>query len=612
MLSMDVLLKERARVLASSIAEQHDVPRAAPALAAVVESLAGAVEGTKPVDPQPLRGLGLDDIVIAKLLRSLVFELIELFRRELPVEEARAAIVALRKGMQGAIPIPPVHPDDRRFFRQLMQSDDPLAVPDPARLLELFHDLTLTSNDIVYVHDMNGTLLYVSAPGLSLARFDFEDVSQGVTVYDLIAPEYVALIESRLEAPGSVSRAPYVSEVYTKDGDRIPIELTTRCLYHQGRPVGVIGLARDLRLARRLEKEITRSRQLIEAISEHAPIGIMLLDAQGMVVEANPAAVALFGAPNVHALAGHFFTALCAQAPAGLADMLAQAFARPRETWPNIRLTSHFGANLHCDITVVPARLESEQPDRLILLMADVSMQAALQQNLIQTEKLSAIGEIVAGVAHELNNPLTGILGYAQLLNKGKVDPAVRSRLEHIMAEAERCRRIVQNLLSFARHHESEKRICNINDVLADTLALREYQLRIDGIAVDATLAEGLPSVLADTHEMQRVFLNIINNAQQALATVENGEKRLTIRTGVKGRFVEILFHNDGPAIPEAIQSKVFDPFFTTKGIGEGTGLGLSVSYGIVSDHGGRILLDSKEGEGVTFTVLLPLSEKTG
>jgi len=148
--------------------------------------------------------------------------------------------------------------------------------------------------------------------------------------------------------------------------------------------------------------------------------------------------------------------------------------------------------------------------------------------------------------------------------------------------------------------------------VLADTLALREYQLRIDGITVDVTLADDLPSVLADTHEMQRVFLNIINNAQQALATVENGGKRLAIRTGVKGRFVEIIFHNDGPAIPEAIQSKVFDPFFTTKGIGEGTGLGLSVSYGIVSDHGGRILLNSREGEGVTFTVLLPLSEMAG
>ncbi|MCX5757952.1 MAG: PAS domain-containing protein, partial [Candidatus Hydrogenedentes bacterium] len=504
------------------------------------------------------------------------------------------------------------HPDDRLFFQRLMTPDEPLSTPDLARLRGLFHDLTLASNDIVYVHDMNGTLLYVNEPGLSLARFDLADVSRGITVYDLIAPEYVSLIESRLEVPGAVSRAPYVSEIYTKDGDRIPIELTTRCLYHEGRMVGVIGLARDLRLARRLENEIARSRRLIEAVAQHASIGIMLLDVQGAVIEANPAAVALFGAPNVNALAGHLFMDLCTKAPAGLGDMLVQAFGRPKETWPSVRVTSRFGAELHCDITVVPVRLESKRPDRLILLLADITVQVALQQNLIQTEKLSAIGEIVAGVAHELNNPLTGILGYAQLLNKGKVAPTVRSRLEHIMVEAERCRRIVQNLLSFTRHHDSEKSVCNINDVLNDTLQLREYQLRIDGIALSVALAEGLPSVVADIHEMQRVFLNIMNNAQQALATVEGGSKRLAIRTGVQGRFVEIVFHNNGPAIPEWARSKVFDPFFTTKGVGEGTGLGLSVSYGIVSDHGGRILLDVKEGEGVAFTVLLPLPDKAG
>ncbi len=611
-MSSRLLLKDRSRALASAIAEQHDVPRAAPALDVITLALAEGLELSKPLDAGPLRVLGLDDVLMAKLLRTLFFEIIEMFRRELSDDAFRETVVALRACTQGAIPVPAVNPDDRLFFQRLMATDDPLSTPDPARLLELFHDLTLASNDIIYVHDMNGTLLYVNEPGLSLARFDFDDVSRGVTVYDLIAPEYASLIESRLEVPGAVSRAPYVSEIYTKDGDRIPIELTTRCLYHEGRVAGVIGLARDLRLARRLENEIARSRRLIEAVAEHASIGIMLLDVQGTVIEANPAAVALFGAPNVHALSGHLFMGLCAKAPTGLGDMLAHAFGHPKETWPSVRVTSRFGPDLHCDITVVPVRLESEQPDRLILLLVDISVQIALQQNLIQTEKLSALGEIVAGVAHELNNPLTGILGYAQLLNKGKVDPTVRTRLDHIMVEAERCRRIVQNLLSFARHHDSEKSVCNINDVLSDILQLREYQLRIDGIAVSVALAEGLPSVVADIHAMQRVFLNIMNNAQQALATVQGGDKQLAIGTGVRGRFVEIVFHNNGPAILESVRSKVFDPFFTTKGVGEGTGLGLSVSYGIVSEHGGRILLDSKEGEGVVFTVLLPLPDKAG
>jgi two-component system NtrC family sensor kinase len=295
-----------------------------------------------------------------------------------------------------------------------------------------------------------------------------------------------------------------------------------------------------------------------------------------------------------------------------LRDTLFRALADKAEGRVTHSQTTAFGAAMNCDMNVIPLRQEEGGcADSLLILMTDLTNQIELQQNLVQSEKLSAIGEIVAGVAHELNNPLTGILGYAQLVISAKVEPSLKLRLEHIVSEADRCRRIVQNLLSFARHYESEKSIHSANDILSEVLQLREYQIRIDGIELEVRCDAHLPNVYVDSHELQRVFLNIINNAQQALTTIEGRAKKLTISTFEKDNCVQIRFEDNGPGIPESIRSKVFDPFFTTKGIGEGTGLGLSVSYGVIKEHGGRIDLESKDGEGAAFTVVLPVPEKT-
>jgi two-component system NtrC family sensor kinase len=227
----------------------------------------------------------------------------------------------------------------------------------------------------------------------------------------------------------------------------------------------------------------------------------------------------------------------------------------------------------------------------------------------MQAEKLSALGELISGIAHELNNPLTGVMGYSQLLLGSAAAPEAKKEIEKIHREAVRCQKIVQNLLTFARRRAPERKTIDLNALVDATLELRAYQLKVDGIEVVRELDENLPPTLGDFHQLQQVFLNIINNAHHAL--LEAGRPgRLVIRTSRGEGVVRVAVADNGPGISEEHLKKIFDPFFTTKEIGKGTGLGLSLSYGIVKEHEGRIEVASRPGAGATFTVELPIREE--
>jgi len=228
---------------------------------------------------------------------------------------------------------------------------------------------------------------------------------------------------------------------------------------------------------------------------------------------------------------------------------------------------------------------------------------------LIQADKLSALGRMIAGVAHEINNPLPTIMGYAQLLQGEEVSDQVRRDLERISEAAKRSQRTVQNLLAFARASKPQRDYLDINQVIEETLALRSYQLKVDNIEVVKRLEGNLPWTMADRYQLQQVFLNLINNAQQAMA--EQGGGRLAVRSELRtGDTIRVTVSDTGPGIPEEIMPRLFEPFFTTKEVGKGTGLGLSVSYGIVSEHRGRIWAESEEGKGANFIVELPVQRE--
>jgi two-component system NtrC family sensor kinase len=226
------------------------------------------------------------------------------------------------------------------------------------------------------------------------------------------------------------------------------------------------------------------------------------------------------------------------------------------------------------------------------------------QEQLLHSEKMAAVGQLISGVAHELNNPLTAILGYSQLLMSScQLPPQGVEYSDKLYKQAQRTHRIVQNLLSFARQHKPERIAVQLNQILQDTLALRDYDLRMCNIRVHLDLSPGLPATAADPHQLQQVFLNLVNNAVDAVLENSN-DGDLWVRTEAKADRLFVEFTDNGPGVKDA--SRVFDPFYTTKPVGKGTGLGLSICYGIITEHGGTIRVRNVQPHGASFTIELP------
>jgi two-component system NtrC family sensor kinase len=242
-----------------------------------------------------------------------------------------------------------------------------------------------------------------------------------------------------------------------------------------------------------------------------------------------------------------------------------------------------------------------------VYVLRDISEQKRLREQLVQSEKMAAVGQLVSGVAHELNNPLAGVMGYSQLLlMNNNLDTKTQSYLNKISKESDRAKNIVNNLLTFARKHKPEKKYLDINTILDQTIELRAYDLKVSNIQVLKTFDPQLPKTMADFNQLQQVFLNIMNNAHQAIQE-SKGKGEIRIRTEKAGEMIRIILEDNGPGIPEENLNKIFEPFFTTKDVGRGTGLGLSISYGIIQQHGGKIYARSILGQGATFVIELPV-----
>ncbi len=358
----------------------------------------------------------------------------------------------------------------------------------------------------------------------------------------------------------------------------------------------VIANARFFEMVRRAKEQWETA---FDALSE----GIAVVDDEGRVRRSNRALASLLGMPLQNVIGTPLAGALLGKSNA-LQELLA-ATRRGERPAPLVARSEPLRRAVRVNVARIPGAATEHS---IVVMVEDVTEQQALETQLVQSEKLAAVGQLVSGVAHELNNPLTSIAGLSEfLLEQKELGKKDRGHLQVIQEQAERAGRIVRNLLTFARKGSAERVPVDLNDVIRRTLSLTAYDLKLKDITVERELSGALPEVFGDRHGLQQVVLNLITNAAQAVA--ENPRERpreITVSTWFDGQ-VHLRVADTGPGIPDEIAQSVFTPFFTTKEPGKGTGLGLSLTYSIVESHGGQITLEPKNPRGgAAFRVDLP------
>jgi two-component system, NtrC family, sensor kinase len=386
------------------------------------------------------------------------------------------------------------------------------------------------------------------------------------------------------------------------------------------RVTGLVAALRDMTDERERAEALARSEARYSDLVESASDSIFTIDRAGTFTSVNRALEQATGRSRDDILGAHYSTLVDPRDSQTMIDIFDSTLEGRRER-REIRYIDSNGAARAGSIMTSPI-LENGLVAGGLGIVRDVTEEKLLMEQLLQQEKLAAIGQLVSGVAHELNNPLASVMAFSELL-LAPVDDRIslisseqrqaedQEMLQTINDEAKRAAKIVSNLLTFARQHAPQRTSTNINDVLLATLELRRYALTVQNVDLDIRLDPSLPSTWADPFQLQQVFLNLISNAEHAL-TGWDGPRRIMLRTWRDGETLLASIADTGPGIEPDQVDRIFNPFYTTKTVGKGTGLGLSISDGIVREHGGRIRVESQPRMGANFIVELPHAPPSG
>ncbi len=419
-----------------------------------------------------------------------------------------------------------------------------------------------------------------------------------------VSPNHYDEMAGQMERNGAVRN--HEQTLLRQDGSLIHVLVNAFAVRdaHQ-RVTQYRGVMLDISGLKSFQSELQRERDFSGKILNNTQSLILVADTAGLISYANRRWYDMgFEQPQ---LLGQPLEDLVAPARRkALNDGFAQVLAGQQVDNLDLQLVRGEGRVGRFSVNLSPMRDEQGSVASIVVVMSDVTDAATLQAKLMHAEKMAAVGQLVSGVAHEVNNPLTAILGFSDLLMENpEVPESARKDLRVILQEAQRTKQIVQNLLSFARQMPPQRKPVQLNLIVRRTLQLRAYDFHSRGVEIVEQLDENLPQVIGDSHQLQQVFLNIVNNAYDAVRDSGRAAK-IVVSSAKVGNSVEIVFRDNGHGI--SFPERIFDPFFTTKEIGKGTGLGLSICYGIVREHGGDISCYNNRGEdGATFAVRLPI-----
>lgn len=470
---------------------------------------------------------------------------------------------------------------------------------------------TAVGESIVVLQDTEqgeGIQTFVSDPWLVITGYTRDELLDK-SFFEMVSPgDRTASIERyRKKLSGQAMPGLFELNIVRKDGSEVPIELTSAHSVYDGKKANVVYI-RDITERKYAEETLRKSEQKYRTLVENIPQKIFYKDTNSVYVSCNVnyAQDLKMQPSEITGKTDYDFY------PKELAERYRADNRRIIESGRQDEIDEEYiqyGQKRVVHTVKTPVKDEKGTVAGVLGIFWDITEQKQMQEKLIITDRLASVGQLAAGIMHEINNPLSSVVGFTELLMSRKDLPAgAKDDLNIINGEAQHIVQIAKGILTFARQQKPEKEPADIHIIIQRVLQLRAHEHKVNNIAVDIRFAPDLPRVMGNVGQLQQVFLNLIANAEQAMFAAHK-RGTLTISSERLGDVVKVCFADDGPGISIENMGKLFTPFFTTKEAGKGTGLGLSICHGIVTEHGGNIYAESEPGKGATFIVELPISK---
>jgi two-component system NtrC family sensor kinase len=492
-------------------------------------------------------------------------------------------------------------------------------VMDITSMKEMERELNRTRKRLQYILDNapvmifniddKGNFSYANKETLRISGYT-PDEWEGKSFMPIVHPEDRSLaIQKFDEGRRGSERRDYNVRIQNAENEERLLHIGAQTLYEDSEFAGSIIIGQDITEQEELKKQLEIDKKFIDQLIENANAMIGVVDERGDFIVFNRRFEEVTGYTKEEALGR---SPLSLYVPEESRKLVHEQVREVRNGSPvphvEIPIVSKSGNPLVVTWSGAQVKLPSGE-NGIVIVGQDVTAHKQMQEELAQSKKIASLGELVSGVAHELNNPLTVVMGYSQILStEHDLSDNQGDMAQKVFDAATRSKKIVENLLTFARKQKLEKHLVSVNELMENTLLLREHSLTVNNIKIVRNYDENVPSIYGDESQLQQVFLNLINNAFDAMHGAHHGGT-LEVKTYLNHDQIVLEIIDDGPGVPESLRGKIFDPFFTTKEVGKGTGLGMSLSYGIMKEHGGKIYLDPAHSRGAKFVIELPLTK---